>query len=144
MKKLIPLLLLLLSFQVLCFSQTAAEREVAETEKRRFQAMVDKDFAVLEQIIGEDLYYLHSNGTTDTKATFIGGMRDGSRSYENITIEDLKVRVYHKNTAILNGACTYHRTGEDGQPNNLRLLYTNVYVKRNNKWQMVSWQSQRL
>ncbi len=143
MKKIVSLILLL-SCQIIAYSQTAAEREVTETEKRRFQAMVDKDFAVLEQIIGEDLLYIHSNGSTDTKATFLGGMRDGSRSYGKITIEDLKARVYHKNTAILNGECTYHRTGEDGQPNNLRLLFTNVYVKRNKKWQMVSWQSHRL
>ncbi|CAN5916221.1 hypothetical protein BH24BAC1_BH24BAC1_19520 [soil metagenome] len=144
MKQLLPFMSLLL---VLCrpvLAQTAAEREVMDTEKKRFQAMVDRDFAVLEEVIDSDLYYIHSNGSTDTKETFIGGFRDGSRSYENITIQDLKARIYNKKTAILNSTCTYHRTGEDGQPNNLRLLYTNVYVKRNGKWQMVTWQSHRL
>jgi hypothetical protein len=137
-------LFFLLGWFLPAIAQTTAEREVMETERKRFQAMVDRDFIVLEDVIGEDLHYIHSNGSTDTKETFIGGFRDGSRSYENITIQDLKARIYNKKTAILNGTCTYHRTGEDGQPNNLRLLYTNVYVKRNGKWQMVTWQSHRL
>jgi uncharacterized protein (TIGR02246 family) len=125
-------------------AQNADDREVARTEERRFQAMVERDFAALDRLLGDDLHYIHSDGSTDTKASFIAALREGTRSYPRITIDDLMVRVYHGNTAVLTGECTYHRTGPDGQPNNLRLLYTNVYVKRDGRWEMVSWQSHRL
>jgi uncharacterized protein (TIGR02246 family) len=124
--------------------QTPAELELVQVETRRFRAMVERDLPTLERILADDLYYIHSDGSVDTRDAFIGAIRDGLRSYEDITIDDLHVRVYHDNTAILNGHCTYHRTGEDGQPNNLRLFYTNVYVKRDGEWRMVSWQSLRL
>ncbi|CAN5903752.1 hypothetical protein BH24BAC1_BH24BAC1_22950 [soil metagenome] len=137
-------LLFLLGWFLPAIAQTTAEREVMETERKRFQAMVDRDFIVLEDVIGEDLHYIHSNGSTDTKASFIGAIRNGNRSYEKITVEELKARIYNKKTAIINGTCTYHNTGQNGQPNNLRLLYTNVYTKQKGKWQMVSWQSYRL
>jgi hypothetical protein len=118
-------------------------RQVLETEKRRFAAQVAKDYATLDRIISGDLHYIHSNGDTDTKASFIGGMKEGKRSYQNIVIDTITVRIYHRNTAVLNGECTYFRTGEDGQPNNLRLRYTDVYIRRGKDWQMVSWQSFR-
>lgn len=114
-----------------------------ETEKRRFAAQVTKDYAVLDRIIADDLYYIHSNGNIDTKASFIGGMKEGKRSYEGIVIDTINVRIYHRNTAVINGECTYLRTSADGQPDNLRLRYTDVYIRRGKDWQMVSWQSFR-
>jgi ketosteroid isomerase-like protein len=138
-------LIVLIHFSItLCFAQSAAKREVLQAEKDRFAAQVTKNYAVLDKTIGDDLYYIHSNGDTDTKDTFIQGIRDGSRSYNDITMEETKVRVYHGKTAVINGLCTYFRTAENGQPNNLRLRYTNVYVKRGKQWQMVAWQSYRM
>ncbi len=139
------ILLALIYFSIsLGFAQSAAEQEVLKTEKDRFAAQVSKNYSVLDQTIGEDLYYVHSNGNIDTKESFIQGIKDGSRSYNDITMEETKVRIYYGNTAIVNGICTYFRTAENGQPNNLRLRYTNVYVKRGKQWQMVTWQSYRM
>jgi ketosteroid isomerase-like protein len=139
------ILLILLPFSIhSSVAQSAARQQVLEAEKERFAAQVSKDYARLDKLISEDLYYIHSNGSVDTKSTFIGGIKDGSRSYEDITMEDTKVRVYHGRTAVINGLCTYLRTGENGQPNNLHLHYTSVYVKQGKQWQMVSWQSFRI
>jgi uncharacterized protein (TIGR02246 family) len=126
------------------FAQSAAEQEVWQVEKDRFAAQVAKNYDLLEKVIGDDLYYIHSNGNVDTKSSFIGGMRDGSRQYGGITMDETKVRVFHNKTAVINGICTYLRTGENDTSNNLRLRYTSVYVKRGKQWQMVSWQSFRM
>ncbi len=116
--------------------------QVLQLELQRFQAMVDKDIEFLEHVISEDLYYIHSNGNVDNKEQFIDPIAAGERSYEDITLDNPQVRIYG-NTAIINATCTYHRTGEDGLPNNLTLLYTNVYVRKSGRWKMVSWQSFR-
>lgn len=116
------------------------EKEVLAAEKFRFSAMVVKDFSALDQIIHEDLYYIHSNGSVDTKATFIGALKDGNRYYDDITIDESNVRVYG-DVGIINAKCTYHRTNDQGEKNNLRLHYTSVYAKLDGRWQHVSWQS---
>jgi ketosteroid isomerase-like protein len=119
------------------------EEEVLEAEKRRFAAMVSKDFGALELLINDDLYYLHSNGKTDTKESFIEAIRNGSSSYDNITIDESQVRVYGS-LGIINAKCTYYRKNKKGENNNLRLHYTSAYAYLDDRWQHVSWQSFRL
>ena len=46
-------------------------------------------------------------------------------------------------TAIVNGEAKLSVT-TDGKTNSFSLRYTDVWVMRDNKWQMVSWQSTRL
>ena len=116
------------------------EDSVLQAEKTRFKAMVDEDLAMLDQVISEDLVYIHSNGSVDTKATYIGAISDGSRSYDDITIDNPRVRVYG-DVGIINASCTYHRTSSEGRPNNLTLRYTSVYARLDGRWQHVSWQS---
>jgi ketosteroid isomerase-like protein len=119
------------------------EDQVLQAEKSRFKAMVDGDHHSLDQIIHPDLVYIHSNGEVDTKETFISGIRDGSRKYDDITMEESQVRVYGE-VGIINAKCTYHRTTPEGRANNLSLFYTSVYARIEGRWQHVSWQSYRL
>ena len=124
----------------ICFSQSSIEKEVLAVEQARFNAMANKDFEKLEQIISDDLHYIHSNGSYDSKRSFLDAIKKGNRSYDRITIEKSKVRIYGK-TAIINAECTYHRKKENGEPNNLKLRYTNVYIKQKGQWKFVTWQS---
>ena len=139
MKKIFFLLILSLFFHF-SYAQSNVEAIILEIEKSRFNAMVKKNIDKLEELIGDDLYYVHSNGNIDTKESFINAIKEGDRSYDDITIDKANIRIYG-NTAIINGECTYHRKNQDGSPNNTRLLFTNVYVKPNDSWQMVTWQS---
>jgi ketosteroid isomerase-like protein len=134
----IPFIFFLFWYSILSASaQPAARDEVIRTEKERFAAMVRKDIPALEKLLSDDLYYIHSNGSVDTKESFINSIKTGERYYDNIEIEDILVRIYG-NTGIINGVCTYYRT----DASNLKLRYTNVYVKdKRAGWQMVSWQS---
>ncbi|GAB3569684.1 hypothetical protein GCM10027578_24600 [Spirosoma luteolum] len=120
-------------------SYSPAEQVLATIEQKRFDAQVSKDYAVLDQLLADDLFYCHSNGGTDTKASYIQSIRDGKSKYDAIDIEDLKVRVYG-NTAVLNGICVIKATN-NGETINTRLRYTDVYVRKGKQWQMVSWQS---
>lgn len=133
--------MLIMACQYEALGQSQIEQEVLDVEKQRFLAMVDEDVKMLNEIISEDLHYIHSNGSVDTKKTFIGAIENGKRSYDDITIETYKVRVYHNNTAIINAECIYHRKDGNGNPNNLKLRYTDVYVKTDQGWKFVAWQS---
>ena len=121
---------------VVTWGQSAVERAVLNVEKQRFEAQVKKDFTALETLLADDLVYVHSNGNVDNKASYIQSIKDGKSQYDEIKSEEMKVRVYGK-TAIINGICTVKMPTNP----NLRLRYTDVYVKQKGQWQLVAWQS---
>ena len=131
-------LLVSISFSLTIYAQKAEEDILKAIENQRFEAQVKKDFVVLEALLADDLIYTHSNGNTDTKASYIQSIREGKSVYESITPEEMKVRFYGK-IAIINGICSIKLPTAS-----LHLKYIDVYVKRNGKWQMIAWQSLKL
>lgn len=123
-------------------SQNSTETTVAELEKQRFAALVSKDYAYLDKVLAEDLYYCHSNGLIDNKTSFVQSIKDGKLTYQEMVPEELKVRVYGK-TAVITGVCAA-KVLSNGQQLNTRFRFTDVYVKNKAGWQMVSWQSLRI
>ena len=115
---------------------------VKELDAKRFAAQMKNDMEALTTLLADDLVYCHSSAKVDGKSEFIDSMRSGRTKYESIEPSDVKVRVYG-NTAIVNGMAKL-TVATNGQPNTFSLRYTDVWVMRDNKWQMVSWQSTRL
>jgi uncharacterized protein (TIGR02246 family) len=115
---------------------------VKELDAKRFQATTKNDFDTLASLLADDLVYVHSSTKEDGKTAYIDALRTGKTKYESIEPSDVKVRVYG-NTAIVNGTAKLSVT-TDGKTNSFSLRYTDVWVMRDNKWQMVSWQSTRL
>ncbi|RIV17954.1 nuclear transport factor 2 family protein [Fibrisoma montanum] len=136
------LTLCLIAVAPVAFAQSPAEKDVMNTEKRRFNALVSKDYTVLNQTLSDDLVYTHSNGIVDDKQSFIQSIKDGKLTYAAIDPLEQKVRLYG-NTAIVNGVCQV-KAVSNGETLSSRLRYTDVYVKKGNQWQLATWQSLRL
>ena len=124
-------------------AQSADEKAVVAAEKARFEAQVSKNLDVLNQLLADDLVYVHSSGNVDTKQSYIQSIKEGNSTYNSIDVQEQKVRLYGK-TAIINGICYIKRPAVDGKNNDLKLRYTDVYVKKGGRWQMVTWQSFRM
>ena len=123
-------------------AMSADERAVSAIERQRFDAQVSKNVAVLERVLANDLIYTHSSGNRDTKQSYIQSIRDGKSNYESIDVQEQTVRVYG-NSAVINGVCLV-KMNNNNTPTDLKLRYTDVYVKKGGQWQMVAWQSLRL
>ncbi len=121
---------------------SAAADAVREAELRRFAVTTGGDYDALASLLGDDLVYTHSSASVDSKASYLESLRKGLR-YHTIEPRDLKVRVYGT-TAIINGEATIVTSTGGGEPNRTELRYTDVWVQRDGRWQMVSWQSTRL
>jgi hypothetical protein len=67
---------------------------------------------------------------------------NGKWDYRQANLSNVQVRVMGQ-TAIITGRGDLVM-GNNGQPQNVNLLFTNVYVKRKGQWRMVSWHSCRL
>jgi hypothetical protein len=118
------------------------EQDVLERETQRFAAMVRKDVGFLHRVLADDLIYTHSSGNVDTKTSFIENLTSGRLAYETAVPEGLGVRLFG-DVAVLTGTSRI-RVHVQGNPLNLHIRFTDVYVKRQAGWQMVVWQATRL
>jgi ketosteroid isomerase-like protein len=118
---------------------SAAEAAVRSAELARFKAMTAGDYAELGRLLGDDLIYTHSNALVDTKASYVESMTSGNLKYQSIEPRDLEVRVYG-DTAVITAAAAITSVSK-GQTQNNQLRYTDVWVLRDGRWQMVGWQS---
>ena len=116
--------------------------DVQQLETRRFEAMVRGDAAALDVLLADDLVYTHASGKVDSKASFLDDVKAGQLHYKVIRPEDTKLSVYG-DTAVATGLAAFE-VNNHGQELNMKLRYTDVWVNRGGKWQMVAWQSTRL
>lgn len=120
-------------------AQPGGEAAVRAVEDRRIKALIDDDFATLEEIFADDLTYTHSSAVMDGKAAYMAALRSGRTKYETIDRGPATVRVYG-DAAVMTGTAVI---GLRGRADKLPLRYTLVYVQKNGRWQMVAWQSTR-
>jgi len=120
----------------------AVADDVKAAEHAWLDGITKNDFPKLEKVLADDLYYLHSTGVVDTKASYIKSMSSGKQKYVTGKINDLKIRVYG-NTAVINGDANFDFV-TDGKPGKGHLKYTHVFVKGAKGWQLVSHQSLKI
>ena len=114
---------------------------VIELDKKRMTAMAQKDIATLNELIADDLIYTHSSARLDTKQSLIGNMESGSTVYTSVVPSDVKAQDLG-DSVVLTGTCRIS-VNSGGNAMNFGVRFTDVYAKRNGKWQMVTWQSTR-
>ena len=69
------------------------ESEILETYERFQQAMIDKDIAVLYELVTDDKTFTHMSGRKQTKEQFFGEIEDGTLNYFKSVIHDPVITV---------------------------------------------------
>lgn len=133
----IPMLALLAAL----VAQPAADA-VRQAEAHRLQALLSRDFAALDRLLGADLTYTHSNAKVDDKTAYLEPFTSGRTRYVRLEPSEVVVRVYG-DTAILTGRMLSVAL-VDGAESRTDLRFTSVWVNRDGRWQMVAWHSARL
>jgi len=141
-KPFIPLLSAALLLSACAPLNAGSTETIDQVERRRFAAMVAQDVAALEPLLAEELRYVHSNGQLESRAQFLETVRSGRIRYESIDVREIDVRLYDE-IGLASGLITVGgRSG--GQLLQLELRYTDAYVRRDGRWQLVAWQTTRL
>jgi ketosteroid isomerase-like protein len=109
------------------------EMEWADADRKGDVAWFERNFA--------DNYSGISSrtGKLYTKAEEIADIRNRKEMVDSTASSDMQVRV-DGNTGIVTGVYTMKGRDEKGQPFDRRIRYTDVYVKRDGRWQVVSSQ----
>jgi 3-keto-disaccharide hydrolase/uncharacterized protein DUF4440 len=122
---------------------SAASSAVGRLDEERTDAMVKGDLATLERLLGDDLSYVHSSTKVDTKASFIENLRSGASKYKGFEREESSTRLFG-DSAVNTGVATVSVENQGQAPATFKIRYTDVWVNRGGKWQMVAWQSTRV
>ncbi|HEY7580185.1 MAG TPA: nuclear transport factor 2 family protein [Acetobacteraceae bacterium] len=115
---------------------------IIELDRKRMQAMAQKDVATLNDLLADDLIYTHSSARLDTKQSLIGAMESGATVYNAVDPSDIKAQ--DLGSAVVLTGIARIRVTSGGKPNAFAVRFTDVYADRGGKWQMVAWQSTRL
>jgi len=112
---------------------------IAELEERRRQAMLAADVAVLDAMFVDDLSYTHSNAVSERKALYLQRLAAKHYDYRELNFLDQDIRMVG-DAALITG----HMTGEvviAGQSRKLNARTTVVWIRRDDRWQMLTFQS---
>jgi ketosteroid isomerase-like protein len=122
--------------------QENIQSEIRNLEMLRFRALTGADVPALERLLSDDLIYTHASGWRQTKAEFLASIRSGELLYHSFASDSANVHGYGNVVMVTGHAAAKVRA--KGQELNVSLLYLEVYVKQDGRWQLVAWQSTRL
>ena len=120
-------------------SDTSVKDEIIRVEQRWAHAHRDLDLATLEEILPEDYVQIRADGAVIGKAEAMQSYRSGNRRWDYAQSDQHRISVYG-DVAILLGRWT-GRGENDGAPFDYRARFMAIYVRREDRWQLVADQS---
>lgn len=140
-----PLTLIVLAILLLsthgCRSPVSGEIDLLALEKQRYSAIVRADVKFLDTMLDDNLIFTHASGKIDTKESFTSSLKSGILTYNKIDIDDVEVRLYDS-FGVVTGRSVLE-INVRGEDRTLELLFMTVWMKDQNGWKVVAYQSTR-
>jgi ketosteroid isomerase-like protein len=103
-------------------------------------ALKHKDVPWFEQNLADDLTDTSSgNGALHSKVEDIAALKKDKTVYDSLELSNLQVRI-EGNAGIVTGVNHLKGKDENGEPFEVKLSFTDTYIKRNGRW--LVWASQ--
>jgi ketosteroid isomerase-like protein len=112
------------------------ERIIKTLEQEWAEALMKSDQAVIDRIASADWMLTDPEGMLISKAQADANRKSGTVKFESFKLEDLKVRVFG-DTAVVHGLET-RKSSYKGKDTSGQYRFTNVFVKRNGRWQAIA------
>ena len=109
----------------------------------RVAAMTSADPAKLAATFSDDLLYVHSSGSSDTKASLTAALTSGKSKYNSITYEERKFREVVPGLVLMTGRGKF-LLGMKAPFTELHLSFLAAYRLEHGVWRFVAWQSCKL
>ena len=113
------------------------KEEITQLTKKWSIVHTTKDWDFLKRIWADDFSYTMPDGIVFDKKSGLADMKEESETLTSASCVAFKAHVYGKNLVIGNG--DHHEAGKDkdGKPFSRKFRFTNVWVRKNGKWQVV-------
>ena len=119
-----------------------AEQAVLRIEKEMLDALLKGDASASERYLAETYIFTGPDGMVTNKAQNVADLKSGDLKFQSATLDDAKVNVYG-DTAIVTFASDDKGTYK-GKDISGKMRWTDVFVKRGGKWQIVSSHGSRV
>ncbi|MGA9996598.1 MAG: nuclear transport factor 2 family protein [Pyrinomonadaceae bacterium] len=154
MRRVLFVVVLMLAAAALSFGQTEkkasskdekAKQELMQLERDIGKANVSRDYAFFDRVEAEEFIFTDSGGGMTTKKEDLEGVKAPANpdskllSYE---VDEMKVMLYGK-MAVVTGRSTLKGVNK-GQEWTGQSRFTDVFVWRDNRWQLVAGHSSRI
>jgi uncharacterized protein (TIGR02246 family) len=116
------------------------EQELTKIMRQWAEARMKGDAAFLEKLYAKEFLIIGADGMLVERDTDIGLFARKEIKPQSIEDDDLKVSVYCPDVAIMTGLETLEGTYK-GNYGKGSLRFTNVFVRRDGRWQLISNQS---
>jgi len=114
---------------------TDAERYIKESESIWAESVANGDTSGLERFLADDMIGVDPDGPIYDKSKAIADTRLGPKEFVSNHLNYVNLR-FHGNTAIAQGSESWVRS--TGTPLRGKFVWIDTWMKRNNKWQIVS------
>ncbi|MCU0373704.1 MAG: nuclear transport factor 2 family protein [Chitinophagaceae bacterium] len=126
----------------LAAQQTAAEKYVARLSMNKNAWLIAANTDSVAKLIDRRCLYIHSNGWVQQAYEIISDLRSGKMVYEKVDISETTARQF-ESMVIITGKGQFEGK-VSGKPFNLKLAFTEVYVRRVDGWKLVSRHSNKI
>ena len=116
-------------------NKSEAEDELLKVEKEFAETIVKNDLEGLGRVVADDWIIIDPNGEIVDRARFFEVIKSGSLTHEIMDSEDLRVRIYGDSAVVT--AVTRTKGKFMGQEFSTQERATDVFVKRDGRWQCV-------
>ena len=122
-----------------------AKQELMQLERDIGKANVGRDYAFFDRVEAEEFIFTDSGGGMTTKKEDLEGVKAPANPDSKLIsydVDDMKVMLYGK-TAVVTGRSTLKGVNK-GQEWTGQSRFTDVFVWRDNRWQIVAGHSSRI
>jgi uncharacterized protein (TIGR02246 family) len=116
-----------------------AEEEVRKLERAWLDAYEQLDVAAMQRIVADDFTITFPDGSIQTKPQIIASLkrpRGPAQASMRFYTEEVQSRAYGETVILMGRVITEYQ--RDGKPAKAQSRYTDTYVKRDGRWQVVA------
>lgn len=113
---------------------------VRAADDERVAAMISADPSRLGAVLSDDLHYVHSNGKTDTKASYLESIATHHTVYESVAYVQRDFRPASPGVVLMTGQAKL-KVGNSGQKTEADISFLAVWRRENGQWRFLAWQS---
>ena len=132
----------LVAFLMLAGLASGQEAEIRAAEQTWSKAILAKDTATLEKLLGDQLIYAHSTGIVVTKSNYISKIKTGALKYEAVDFESMTLKMYG-DAAVMHARMHLQGINQNGHFDD-RMLMMHVWHKGGRDWQLVAHQTTKI
>lgn len=98
------------------------------------EAIKSKDGTSVDRLFSSEMIYQNADGTLETKEDLIRGMNEYTYELTAFSIEDVNVKLVGKDIAIVTGEGGQVWIDQDGEEQQSKSRFTNVWKSQSGKW----------